>query len=104
MDYSHTPDSLENALKTVNEFAEKKDLCHCRMRRRQRQNQTSAHGEVACEYSTNPIFTSDNPRSEDPESILDDMTTVCLEDYKRITDRREAIYEAIKHAAEMSSL
>ena len=46
-----------------------------------------------------PAFSSDNPRSEDPESILDDMTNGVLgKDYKRITDRKEAIYEAIKQA------
>ena len=99
VDYSHTPDSLENALKTVNEFAEKKVYAIVGCGGDRDKTKRPLMAQVACEYSTNPIFTSDNPRSEDPESILDDMTNGVLgKDYKRITDRREAIYEAIKQA------
>ena len=54
---------------------------------------------AACEYSDKAIFTSDNPRSEDPEQILLDMeaglNTAAKRKYSKITDRREAIRMAI---------
>jgi UDP-N-acetylmuramoyl-L-alanyl-D-glutamate--2,6-diaminopimelate ligase len=55
--------------------------------------------EAACEYSTKAIFTSDNPRSEDPLEILKDMETGLSSAAKRkyisIADRREAIKTAV---------
>lgn len=99
VDYSHTPDSLENALKTINEFAENKVYAIVGCGGDRDKTKRPLMAQVACEYSTNPIFTSDNPRSEDPEAILDDMTDgVPGMSYERITDRKEAIYEAIRQA------
>jgi UDP-N-acetylmuramoyl-L-alanyl-D-glutamate--2,6-diaminopimelate ligase len=58
--------------------------------------------EAACEYSTKAIFTSDNPRSEDPLEILKDMETGLSSAAKRkyisIADRREAIKTAVSLA------
>ncbi len=57
---------------------------------------------IAAEGSTRTILTSDNPRSEDPEKILDDMETGLSPDLKRrtlrIADRREAIKAAVMFA------
>lgn len=56
--------------------------------------------KVACQYATDPIFTSDNPRSENPLAILKDMEKgVEGEKYEIIPDRREAIFKAIKKAS-----
>ncbi len=59
-------------------------------------------GEVACEHSDKAIFTSDNPRSEDPFSILKDMeaglTVANKRKYISIADRREAIKTAVNLA------
>ena len=56
-------------------------------------------GEVACEHSDRVIFTSDNPRSEDPDQIIKDMQTGLGTMAKRkmiaITDRKEAIKTAV---------
>ena len=55
--------------------------------------------EVACEHSNRVIFTSDNPRSEDPEQIIRDMeqglSAAARRKYISITDRREAIKTAV---------
>jgi len=59
-------------------------------------------GETACEHSDRVIFTSDNPRSEDPEQILRDMetglSTAAKRKYIAIVDRHEAIKAAISMA------
>jgi UDP-N-acetylmuramoyl-L-alanyl-D-glutamate--2,6-diaminopimelate ligase len=56
-------------------------------------------GEVACEHSDRVIFTSDNPRSEDPEQILRDveagLNTAAKRKYISMADRREAIKTAV---------
>lgn len=61
-------------------------------------------GEAAAEFSSKAIFTSDNPRSEDPQQILLDMVEGMEFDLKRkvlmITDRREAIKTAVMMARE----
>jgi UDP-N-acetylmuramoyl-L-alanyl-D-glutamate--2,6-diaminopimelate ligase len=58
--------------------------------------------EVACEYSDKVIFTSDNPRSEDPLEILKEMeagvNVVARKKYITISDRREAIKTAVSLA------
>jgi UDP-N-acetylmuramoyl-L-alanyl-D-glutamate--2,6-diaminopimelate ligase len=56
--------------------------------------------EIACRYATDPIFTSDNPRSEDPLAILKDMEEGVLgKSYITIPDRKEAIVTAINQAS-----
>jgi UDP-N-acetylmuramoylalanyl-D-glutamate--2,6-diaminopimelate ligase (EC 6.3.2.13) len=59
-------------------------------------------GEVACEHSDKVIFTSDNPRSEDPLAILKDMetglNTAARRKYISIADRKEAIKTAVSLA------
>ena len=59
--------------------------------------------QVACEHSDRVIFTSDNPRSEDPQQIIKDMEaglqSAAKRKYISIVDRREAIKTAISHAA-----
>ncbi|MCY1542640.1 UDP-N-acetylmuramoyl-L-alanyl-D-glutamate--2,6-diaminopimelate ligase [compost metagenome] len=58
--------------------------------------------QVACELSTQVILTSDNPRSEDPEAILDDMeaglTPGMMRKALRISDRKAAIKTAVSMA------
>jgi UDP-N-acetylmuramoyl-L-alanyl-D-glutamate--2,6-diaminopimelate ligase len=101
VDYAHTPDSLENVLKTIQQFAKKKIyvLVGCGGDRDRTKRPLMAR--IACQYATDPIFTSDNPRSEDPLSILKDMeATVAGESYLVIPDRKEAITHAVKHASE----
>jgi UDP-N-acetylmuramoyl-L-alanyl-D-glutamate--2,6-diaminopimelate ligase len=103
VDYSHTPDSLENALKTVKEFTQGKiwTVVGCGGDRDRTKRPIMA--KIALANSDMTVLTSDNPRTEDPEQILDDMEAGVTEftpnRYRRIVDRTEAIRFAIEHAA-----
>ncbi|WP_419888563.1 UDP-N-acetylmuramoyl-L-alanyl-D-glutamate--2,6-diaminopimelate ligase [Neobacillus niacini] len=100
VDYAHTPDSLENVLKTIQSFAEKKIFVIVGCGGDRDKTKRPLMAEIACRYATNPIFTSDNPRSEDPISILKDMEEGVLgKRYITIPDRKEAIITAINQAS-----
>lgn len=99
VDYAHTPDSLENVLKTVKEFAEKKVFVVVGCGGDRDKTKRPIMAAIACQYATDPIFTSDNPRSEDPVQILRDMEAGAIGcNYKIIVDRRQAIQYAISQA------
>lgn len=99
VDYAHTPDSLENVLKTVKQFANGKIFVVAGCGGDRDRTKRPLMAKIACQYATNPIFTSDNPRSEVPEQILKDMESgVIGETYETIVDRREAIAYAIGEA------
>jgi len=102
VDYSHTPDSLENALRTVREFAKRNVYCVVGCGGDRDKTKRPLMAQIAVQYSDLAILTSDNPRTEDPEEILDDMERglrdVRPEQYVRITDRAEAIRFAVEQA------
>ena len=97
VDYAHTPDALINVLATINQL--RKDgqqlitVVGCGGDRDKTKRPIMA--QVACEHSDKAILTSDNPRSEDPEEILNEMEEGLTSPQKRkslrITSRREAI-------------
>src|SRR5688572_24952905 len=104
VDYAHTPDALLNVLATVKKlkqgFEQVITVVGCGGDRDKTKRPVMA--EAACEHSDRVIFTSDNPRTEDPEQIIKDMENGLPVAYKRkylaITDRREAIKTAISLA------
>ncbi|MBA2329176.1 MAG: UDP-N-acetylmuramoyl-L-alanyl-D-glutamate--2,6-diaminopimelate ligase [Flavisolibacter sp.] len=104
VDYAHTPDALENVLTTIKKLKKGHEqlltVVGCGGDRDKTKRPVMA--EVACEYSDKVIFTSDNPRSEDPQQILDDMqkdlNTACRRKSVSISDRREAIKTAVAMA------
>lgn len=100
VDYAHTPDSLENVLQTVKSLSKDANIfCVVGCGGDRDRTKRPLMAQVACKYATNPIFTSDNPRTEDPKQILDDMVQgVKGLQYEVIQDRKEAIYHAIQHA------
>ncbi|MCM3237820.1 UDP-N-acetylmuramoyl-L-alanyl-D-glutamate--2,6-diaminopimelate ligase [Heyndrickxia oleronia] len=99
VDYSHTPDSLENVLKTIQHFAEKRVFVVVGCGGDRDKTKRPIMAQIACQYGTDPIFTSDNPRSEDPLDILSDMESgVQGQKYITIPDRNEAIYYGVKNA------
>jgi len=101
VDYSHTPDSLENALRTVKEFAEKDIYVVVGCGGDRDKTKRPLMAKIACEHATHAIFTSDNPRSEEPLQILKDMEAgVPDETYTLIEDRKEAIFYAVSQAKE----
>lgn len=104
VDYAHTPDALKNILDTINEIRTQNEqlitVVGCGGNRDAAKRPVMA--DIATEYSNKVIFTSDNPRDENPESILDEMQKgVKPLHYKktlRITDRKEALKAAIANA------
>ncbi|WP_026692125.1 UDP-N-acetylmuramoyl-L-alanyl-D-glutamate--2,6-diaminopimelate ligase [Peribacillus kribbensis] len=100
VDYSHTPDSLENVISTVKEFAKKRIFVVVGCGGDRDKTKRPLMARIACSEATDAIFTSDNPRSEDPHEILKDMEAGAAgDDYKVIPDRKEAIGYAISNAA-----
>ena len=98
VDYAHTPDALDNVLQTIDEVRKENQqlfvVCGCGGDRDKTKRPEMA--AIALRYATTAIFTSDNPRTESPEAILDDMIAGVgtATNYLRITDRREAIRTA----------
>ncbi|OLO40793.1 UDP-N-acetylmuramoyl-L-alanyl-D-glutamate--2,6-diaminopimelate ligase [Alkalihalophilus pseudofirmus] len=99
VDYAHTPDSLENVLTTVNELAKGKIYCVVGCGGDRDRTKRPVMARIAVKYSDHAVFTSDNPRSEQPEAILKDMEVgVQSSNYTSIVDRKEAIEFAIRQA------
>ena len=100
VDYAHTPDALKNVLKTINALRTGNEnvitVVGCGGDRDQSKRPVMGH--IASEFSDKVIFTSDNPRSEPPRSIMDQMEAgVEIQNKKKvlmIEDRREAIKTA----------
>ena len=101
VDYAHTPDALLNVLATIKNLRNGNEqvitVVGCGGNRDKTKRPVMA--EVACEYSDKVIFTSDNPRNEDPLEILKDMeagvNVVARKKYITIADRKEAIKTAV---------
>jgi len=99
VDYAHTPDSLENVLKTVKQFAEGRIFCIVGCGGDRDKTKRPLMAKIAVTYSDEPVFTSDNPRSEDPQVILQEMEEgVAGNQYTTIISREEAITYAVKKA------
>jgi UDP-N-acetylmuramoyl-L-alanyl-D-glutamate--2,6-diaminopimelate ligase len=101
VDYAHTPDALINVLATIRQLKQGVEriitVVGCGGDRDRTKRPVMA--EVACEHSDKVIFTSDNPRTEDPIQILNDMEegigVTLRKKYITIPDRREAIKTAV---------
>ena len=110
VDYAHTPDALKNVLDTLQEILTPGQALYtivgCGGDRDKTKRPQMAR--IAIENSTQAIFTADNPRSEDPLDILNDMLQgLTAEERARtlsIADRREAIKTAILMAPEKSTI
>lgn len=104
VDYAHTPDALENVLKTINDIRTKNEelitVVGCGGDRDKTKRPIMA--KLASELSTKAIFTSDNPRTEDPEVIIEEMEKgVEAQNFKKtvsILDRKQAIKTACQFA------
>jgi len=100
VDYAHTPDAISKVLETISEFRSGSEqlitVVGCGGDRdKEKRPLMSA---IACQFSEKVILTSDNPRSEDPEKIIDEMMAGIGPSQRRkalrITDREEAIKTA----------
>ena len=104
VDYAHTPDALENVLATIKKLRKGHEqiitVVGCGGDRDKTKRPIMA--QAACDLSDRVIFTSDNPRTEDPARILTDMetglTSAAKKKYILIEDRKEAIRTAVSYA------
>jgi UDP-N-acetylmuramoyl-L-alanyl-D-glutamate--2,6-diaminopimelate ligase len=111
IDYAHTPDALEKVLNTLQEILRsgpydtssraRNPLLHCVVGcgGNRDKGKRAMVGEVATRLADNVVFTSDNPRNEDPSSILRDIASGAQKNnYQIEVDRALAIYQAIDNA------
>ena len=100
VDYAHTPDALDNVLSTINEVLRHRGQCWtvCGAGGNRDKGKRPLMAQEAVRNSDRVIITSDNPRNEDPQEIINDMLAGLSEDERRhvlsIVDRREAIRTA----------
>ncbi len=107
VDYAHTPDALENVLQNINEIKTKNQqlitVVGCGGNRDKAKRPLMA--SIAAKHSNKVFFTSDNPRFEDPEQIIEDMVKgldvfqEIKDNYIIIPNRKEAIKVACVTAA-----
>ncbi|HEV3000916.1 MAG TPA: cyanophycin synthetase, partial [Solirubrobacteraceae bacterium] len=99
VDYSHTPDSLENVLRAARDLAAGgRVLCVFGCGGDRDRGKRPIMGRIADELADVPIVTSDNPRSEDPEAIVHEVLAGMSAAVEWHVDRREAIASAIEQA------
>lgn len=101
IDYAHTPDGLENVIKCVKGFADGRVITLFGCGGDRDNTKRPIMGEIAGNISDFCIITSDNPRTENPDSIIDEIEVGMKRtngEYVRITDRREAIGYALDMA------
>ncbi|GAA5522015.1 UDP-N-acetylmuramoyl-L-alanyl-D-glutamate--2,6-diaminopimelate ligase [Aliifodinibius salicampi] len=102
VDYAHTPDALENVLRTLSDIKTEQETLHvvfgCGGNRDHSKRPKMA--AIAEKYANKVILTSDNPRDEDPDAIIEEVLSGFKnpENIERITDRRKAIVKAVTNA------
>ena len=98
-DYAHTPDALERVLHTLRDVVTGRIIAVFGAGGDRDKGKRPEMGEIAQRLADVAIVTSDNPRTESPEAIIDDIVTgMKAGEYARIVNRREAIAEALRSA------
>ena len=105
VDYAHTPDALEKVLKALKAVAQARGgelICVVGCGGNRDPGKRPQMAQVSVEYATYSIFTSDNPRYEDPQQILQQMLAgvASTRNVQTVPDRRQAIYMAVRQARE----
>ena len=101
VDYAHTPDALDNVLKSIKTFAKGKIITVFGCGGNREKGKRPMMGKISQEFSDLTIITSDNPRYEEPEDIIRDILDGIdrtKNNYLIIESRKEAIKEAIYRA------
>lgn len=101
IDYAHTPDGLENILSTVKAFTTNRMISVFGCGGDRDKIKRPQMGKIGCELSDIAIITSDNPRSEEPMDIINDIIKpLNYDNFEVEVDRKEAIKKAMKMAKE----
>lgn len=99
VDYAHTPDSLENVLKTVKSFCKGEIIVVFGCGGERDRSKRPVMGKIASDLADYVVITSDNPRSEDAQRIIDDIEKgIIKNNYDKIVNRKNAIKKAIEMA------
>lgn len=104
IDYAHTPDALQNVLKTLQSLKKTRIITVVGCGGDRDEDKRGLMGQIACQLSDYVILTSDNPRSEDPEKIIDEIEngikslTPARNNYMKVPDREKAIKKSIELA------
>ncbi len=103
VDYAHTPEALENVLRTVREFAKGRVICVFGCGGDRDRAKRPIMGEIAGRFSEFAVITSDNPRTEDPMAIIETIEEGMKKSgtkYTIIENRKEAIRYALSVAGQ----
>lgn len=101
VDYAHTPDGLKNVLATVKEFTQGRLICVFGCGGDRDRTKRPQMGAIAASLADICVVTSDNPRTEDPNRIIDDVLAGTSGSHSRVeveVDRRKAIERALETA------
>ncbi len=98
VDYAHTPDALQHILQAMRPHVEGRLFTVFGCGGDRDRGKRATMGRIACELSDKCVVTSDNPRSEDPLAIMQDIEAGCAGDYTLVVDRAEAIFLAVTAA------
>ncbi|MDW3096304.1 MAG: UDP-N-acetylmuramoyl-L-alanyl-D-glutamate--2,6-diaminopimelate ligase [Gammaproteobacteria bacterium] len=101
VDYAHTPAALFAALNAVREHCSGKIICVFGCGGNRDTGKRSQMGEMASRYADFTVITSDNPRDESRQEIIDQIVSGCigLNNYKTVVDREQAIIDALNMAS-----
>ena len=97
IDYAHTPDAVEKIITSVSKLDHNRIITLVGCGGNRDKTKRSIMGDIATKYSDYVIFTSDNPRYENPKKILKDITCkLDKKNYKIIVNRKKAINKSIQ--------
>jgi UDP-N-acetylmuramoyl-L-alanyl-D-glutamate--2,6-diaminopimelate ligase len=99
VDYAHTPDALDRVLDRIRPLVPARLITVFGCGGDRDRVKSAPMAEAACRPSAHVLATSDNPRTEEPERILEDIAAGLSGSYERVVDRREAIHRAVGMAA-----
>ena len=100
VDYAHTPDSLQNVLRAARDLTQERLVCVFGCGGDRDRAKRPVMGRIAAELADDVIVTSDNPRSEQPEAILEQIARGAPRELEIEPDRRRAIELAVERASE----
>jgi len=98
IDYAHTPDGIENVLKTTKELPHNKIISVFGCGGDRDNEKRHIMGEISEKYADFTIVSSDNPRTENPQSIINEITKNMKQNFTTIVERKQAIHYALDMA------